>query len=399
MNKSNKFILGLLLLLVLLSGFNFLPQLKLNTIPMFQILLVIIIIILVVKRKKFYMPKKYIVIKYYWYYLLISLISLIIGFSFEPVALVTYLYGLFPFLLFILTYRSIDENSYNKLLSVMNISMLLITILGWMIRLEILDYNMLDSKIIESQFNLGYWGIRYIESTRNADYLYPLIGLSISVYHYLKRKNAINFLLIIFYALTLMASLSRAALIIAIITILILFVLTSKRNKIILFTTFIGLIVINFHTIEILFEKQYSSIISSIFTLESTDYRFSNTDRINIIKHALYASILNPFGYGIDNYGVIYSYLNIEDKIVYSGENAYLTILVERGWVAFFFFMLFWSSLFKNIFRNKYISFNTIAVPLLFIYFSFNYELNNVFACFIFYFIFLDGYLVTKENT
>jgi hypothetical protein len=86
----------------------------------------------------------------------------------------------------------------------------------------------------------------------------------------------------------------------------------------------------------------------------------------------------NPFGAGIDNF-------NLKGFDTKSAENAYLTILLERGLFPFIFFMLFIymclaSSLTHN--NNSY-----IWVITLLLYFLFNYELNNIFGNFLLLFM------------
>jgi len=76
--------------------------------------------------------------------------------------------------------------------------------------------------------------------------------------------------------------------------------------------------------------------------------------------------------------------------------NAFLTVLVEKGLMAFVVFVMIWYILIKTALKlNKY-TFNIIALPLLAIYFLFNHYLNNILACFLFYVLFLDYYLTKK---
>ena len=50
--------------------------------------------------------------------------------------------------------------------------MVLVTTIGWLLRLEIIPVDTFFD-VIDSEFDIGYWGLRYTDSTRNNDYLYP----------------------------------------------------------------------------------------------------------------------------------------------------------------------------------------------------------------------------------
>ncbi len=397
--KSNRswFLSIGLLLIAFLSGLNFLNQFKISSISLFLLVMLIVTMGVYFFRKRLYIPLG--APKYYLYYVLASLIPLLIGVIFNIQAFFTFIYTLLPLVLFILTYKNIDYKFYNKFLLTIFISMLLITLVGWLIRLGIVEFNFFFEKAPESEFLIGYWGIRYLESSRNADYLYPMLGMAISIYFFIKNKNPIHIVFIFIFLLSLLASLSRTALIISFIALIILFLFSEKKVK--LYTLFFLLVIIiyNYEFIYGMFNSEYSSIISSIFSLESTENRFSNTARLKILEYALSSSLFNPFGYGIDNYGSIYNIWDINDRISYSAENAYLTILVEKGWFSFFFFLLFWLLILKKAFQIKTITLNKILVPVLTIYFLFNYELNNIFANFIIYILLIDYYLQsTKRN-
>lgn len=386
-----------LILTLLMSGLNFLPQFKIGSVPGFQIILLFTVIIFYLKSRSFNIPRLQ-AVKLYSSYLVFSFIALVIAIPFNLTAPLTYLYTLLPFLLFIFSYQILNRVKFDKLLFWLNISMLGITIIGWMIRIGFIDYRSIYEDILSAEFLLGYWGIRYLESTRNSDYLYPLIGLIISMYFFLKYKKNTNLILIILYCLTLIASLSRAAIVISALAFLILIYQSSAKAKFKLIGIIGILVILNYDTIMNMFSDQYYSILSSIFTSESTESKFSNEDRLQVIVYALESAIINPFGYGIDNYSAIYSVFNIKDRVSNSAENAFLTILIERGWFALITFLLFWKTLFVMAYRNNNMTLNKIALPLLLIYFFFNYELNNIFGCFIFYVLLVDYYLTASEE-
>lgn len=395
---KNKVLLRISLICTMLfAGLNFLPQFKISGTPIFQLLLIICVLIVVLVYKVKPMPKIQ-EIKYYYWYLLSSIPALFVGlFSEVEDAFLVYIYTLLPFLLFVTTFDKIDKQFYHKLLGLLSLSMAFITIIGWLLRLSFLPLNIFFD-VIDSEFELGYWGIRYTGSTRNNDYLYPLVGLAISMYFFvLKKYKLINLLLIIFFATTLISSLSRAAIIISILSIVQLLRLSTKQLRIGVFFVLFLIISFNFSFIMKQYDAKFNLILNSIFKTKDTETQFSNGIRLVIINDALGSSLVNPLGYGICNYSSIYEGNNRE-HISNSSENAYLTILVERGWLPFIFFMcsLFFSL--KKGIKSEVVNLNMFLLPFLFIYFLFNYELNNVFGTFIFYMVFLSVFFM-KEDT
>jgi hypothetical protein len=383
-------------MIMLFAGFNYLPQFKIFNIPIFQTLILFITLFAITNTVRQKLPPLS-AFKLYGFYIIFSLPALLIGLlKYDFVALQIFSYNLFPFLVFLFTYNKISLAKFKVILIVLNTSMFLIVTIGWLIRLGIIPLNTLFEVSI-SEFRLGYWGISYQPSTRNHDYLYPLVGLAISSYLFVNLKNGIlNLSLILIFIITLIACFSRGAIIIASFSILMLFRIASTNRKFIIISILVVLVITNLQYVRNEYQTTYKAIISSIFELKNKDNKFSNADRINVIEDAFKASILNPLGYGINNYGSIYK--DTDKQISNSAENAYLTILVERGWLASFFFILTFISTIKNIINTNKIGLNHFLIPFLLIYFLFNYELNNAFACFIFYIIFLDAYLVKQPE-
>jgi len=336
-------------------------------------------------------------VKYYGVYLISSLLSVFIGILHnQQEVLLVYFYSLMPFILFLTTYRYIDMSKFKYLLFSLSISIFLITLLGWTIRWEIIPFDYLFDQAKGSEFSLKYWGIRYEISTRNGDYLYPLFGLALSLY-FTKRKFFIylNIFLTIFYIVTLFASLSRAATLMGIIS-LIFFI---HNRKIVYFLIVLLIATFGFENFsELYLTYNFDKILSSIFTIENISHQFSNEDRIDIIIKALLASIYNPLGYGINNYSEIYAVMDYSGRVSNSAENAFLTILVERGLISFIFFCLAIFSMYKDSFRSfEHANFNKIILFFWVFYLFFNYELNGVFFNFILYFIFLGHHLHMKQ--
>lgn len=411
-NFYSKFGHFLFYFIALLIGFNFLLRLNVGlnrSVPVFQFIILLITIALFLNILINYSGSLTIPrlngVQYYKYYLIFSLVSLLIAILFNTNALIIYIYGFLPFILFLFTYKNMKKSFFNKILIVVNISMLLITIIGWLTRLGIVPLDFFYWKASLSQYQLGYWGIRYAASTRNGDYIYPLVGLAISSYLFLlKNKNLLHsilYLILIFiYALTLLASLSRAAIIIALFCLIYIFILSKKKQRIIIIFFLFLIAMFDYKFIIRFLDFRYMTIIKSIF-LNPLKYNnhFSNYDRLEILKDGILASILNPIGYGIGNYKSIYHIWEIHRNFNSNktGEDNFLTILIERGWVVFLFYILMFISVLKKTFNSSKITFNKIFLPLLIIYFLFNYELHNIFVNMLFYIILMDYYLISKE--
>lgn len=385
-----------LILAMLFAGLNFLPQFKFSGTPIFQLLLMICILVAAVIYNVKSLPK-IVEIKNYLWYLLVTIPALFIGLYLEAEnTFLVYFYALLPFLLFATTFDKMDKDFYHKLLGALSISMVIITIVGWLLRLSILPLDTFF-EVIDSEFDTGYWGIRYTESTRNNDYLYPLVGLAVSMYFFvLKKHKVLNIILIFLFIITMISSLSRAALIISILSIVQLIRLSTKQLRLGVFFALFLIISFNFSFIVNEYDSKFSLIINSIFKAKDIESQFSNGERLIIIEDALVSSLINPLGYGIGNYSSIYEG-NRRDHISNSSENAYLTILVERGWLSFIFFMSTLILSLKKSIKSKVLNLNMFLLPFLFIYFLFNYELNNVFGTFVFYLVFLSIFFMEKD--
>ena len=384
-----------LILLTLFSAFNYLPLFKFSGISYFQIFIILILVISLFKYKR--IPKvKNKVVNLYFYYLIFAIPSCILGFYLtgKVSSIFVYLYIVFPLMVFVFTKDFIDYEFYHSLLQYLNISILLFTTIGWLLRLNVIPMNTFFDVDI-SEFLLGYWGVGYLGSTRNHDYFYLLTGYSISIYFILINKKVfLNSFLVLIYAVTLIASLSRGAIIISFVGILYLIYDMKFISKIVTILTFIIIIIISREIIIEEWNSRYSSILGSIIEGTKADDKFSNANRLTIIKESISAALINPFGYGIENYSEIYP-KNYTGDISNSGENAYLTILVERGWLSFIFFSLFiLQGIFNSINKTRFDKYFMIFCS---IYFLFNYELNNVFVAFSFYFVFLSNLFNKSE--
>ena len=218
----------------------------------------------------------------------------------------------------------------------------------------------------QAEVDIGYWGIRYMISSRNADYIYPIIGSILSFK--LLQNNFYKNIFVLFFLLTAVLSQSRGAFIISVTHILIMIFSDNKfkdsKYLLIIFTLLVffipNLVDLNF----------LESLIDSIFKIDKTS-TFSNYERANILSLTLDKFLSHPFGLGIDCF-----YLDTTGAR--SAENAFLTILVERGFLPGILFLLMLFKMLKDSFYSKSKALLLFSSSI-FVYLIFNYELNNFF--------------------
>lgn len=362
-----------------ISGINFLPIAKYNGVPLFQLGLLILILFQVLSGFKIKRNAQSVL---YLQFVLVTLIALFVTAFFNPdrlnTAILTFIYSLIPILVISdgLKGNSYDGTLGKRLAHPVLVSMTVVVAIGWMLRLGLIDVNTFFH-VDEAEFNLGYWGISYQRASRNHDYFYPLVGAIIAVFKWMNQSNRkyLHFILSTVFLSTLFASLSRGAMICSIV--LIAYVIVKKKVSIYLPLLVCTLLVL----LQDLDLSKYSRIFNSIFALRNNDSSFSNASRLVVWKDALLGAIQNPFGYGLDNYSAIYSYRqNI--RISHSAENAFLTVLIERGVASLLILILFLLNAFRSALKNS--SMNILFVPCFSIYLLFNYELNSVVAIILF---------------
>lgn len=381
----------LMVLFFFFSGFARLPQTKILGIQTFVWFAASIILITPRWKTDNYPLHK--ITRAYTLFLLWSIPGLFMGlFAGQKDALYFYLYTAFPLCLYYGT-----KNKYfnlQKLLLAAQASLLLVIFLGWAIRLEFLPYNFLYSEVMQSEFKLGYWGISYLGSSRNHDYMYVFACASFSLYLYQRAHNklskAIEIIIFLLCQITLLASLSRGAMIICILNFIILYLSLDKGGKRAFWLFFILFLLIGGSYLYQHFGKIYSNIFKSIFGLETTSLwggDYSNDQRKDIIKNALFHGISNPIGYGIQNYK------SITGDDIASSENGYLTILIERGWLSFYYFATFLIRILYKIYKREITNknLNFYLVPALAVYFLFNYEFTAYMCVFLFYLILISN--------
>lgn len=327
-------------------------------------------------------------------FILWSIPGLLIGLYFAKYdAIYFYVYSLLPILLYI---KCVDVDfNLRAFLVLAEISLLIVIALGWGIHLGLLPIDFLFEDALESEVNLGYWGISYFESSRNHDYMYPMMCAAISLSSFKKESNILvryTQLAVFFLCeFTLLASLARGGMLIVFIY-LFFYVKGLSRNRRIRFLVVLGcLAAVFWHDMTRLFGDVYSNIFLSIFGLSTENHygsEFSNINRQMIYMDAIKATLVNPIGYGIENFSMT-SRINGG-----SAENAYLTLMVERGWIATFFFITFlwkkWRRLSSAVDRELTINF--YLIPAITVYFLFNYEFTSYMCVFIFFIILISDH-------
>lgn len=389
----------LLYAIFFLSGFARLDYTKVAGIQLFVIFSIFLIGICAFSSgKKAYIRDKS--IDCYHKFLLWSFPALCIGVYFDNLdAIYFYLYTCISFLL--VRYTSCIKYNFTKALYLLEISLLCAIGLGWLIYLSILPYDFLYAEVLESEFNLGYWGISYLTSSRNHDYMYPLTCASISLFLFKKTINKftkyVQLLIFLICEVTLLASLSRGGMLISLLFMYFFIKGLSKREKQFSFIMIGAIIAFFFNEIVNQIETIFENIFLSIFGIAKeahTGTEFSNNDRKDIYWNAINHIVINPFGYGIQNYRIITDYGGG------SAENAYLTVLVERGWLAGVFFIKFlyykWIAVWRSESREK--SLNFYLLPTIIVYFLFNYEFTAFMCIIIFYLIMASDYYVNNSN-
>lgn len=322
-----------------------------------------------------------------------SIPALLIGLYYDKSdALYFYVYSLLPYLLYQKTKNL--EIDIRTCLYAAEISVLIVIALGWAIYFGVLPIDFLYKDVTEAEYGLGYWGISYLASSRNHDYMYPLACTAISLFLFKNGKSSISKILqlVIFGVceLTLLASLARGGMIASFVYICLMYISLKKQDRLKFFGCVLVVLIIFGSVFQSLFESTFENIFLSIFGItKQTSYggNFSNDIRKVIYWDAISSAAVNPIGYGIQNF-------SITSKIGGgSAENAYLTLLVERGWLATYFFIKFLWKQWKDIKEvpNRKDCLNFYLVPSIAIYFLFNYEFTSYMCVFVFFLMMIGG--------
>lgn len=382
MNLKKKLIGRILVITSLLTiPFNFIPGLRVSGVPIPFILLGITVLYYF-NPLRFSSKLKTESFHLYTLYVFASLPIFFYSILNTPQSYLTITYSVLPFLLHYLSPKFSIVLSKN--IKWIIIGICIVSILGWAIRLNIIESTQFFPESDSGEVGIGYWGIRYMTSSRNADYLYPLFGAYLCFTKV--RKNIFISFLGVLLILTGILSLSRGAILISAILLIyivrkVIFAHNIKYISGIFILITIGLIGIKNKTAE--YQKEIGKNIDLkeiIISIVNGGNKFSNDDRQRIYAASLKEAVYNPFGYGIDNF-TLQSYPRTN-----SAENAFLTIMIERGWIPGMIFIVFFVATLFQQYKHK-LKEDMVLTLFLAIYLSVNYELNNFFANFLIYFL------------
>ena len=368
---------SLLYLIFFFVGFVRLNQAKIACVPIFLIFVVLLIFIGKKNPQSRYTSYQ----KSYIIFLIASVPPLLISiFNSKYDGIYFYVYTLLP--LFLYRYFPSDKVVQMRLLLVAELSLFITICLGWAIYLRLLPMNFLFPDVTAAEMKIGYWGISYLGASRNHDYLYAFTCAIFSLYliAVVKRPlmKAIQIILFMICEISLLASLSRGAMIISL-WLFFMFIYTQSRSvKMGVAGLLCVLAAIYWKEIAELSSEVFEDIFLSIFGLvdqNNNGSHFSNGARWRILQGAIEHMVINPIGYGIQNYGVI------SDIGGGSAENAYLTVMIERGWIAGISFICFLISALK---QSAARSLDFYLASTLVIYFLFNYEFTSFVCVFLF---------------
>ncbi len=382
MNLKKKLVGRILVITSLLTiPFNFIPSLRVSGIPIPFILLGITILYYF-NPLRFSSKLKIDSFHLYSLYVFSSLPIFFYSILKIPQSYLTITYSVIPFLLHYLSPKF-------SIVLLKNIKWLLIgicivSVLGWAIRFNIIESTLIFPKSNSGEVGIGYWGIRYMTSSRNADYLYPLFGAYLCFTK--SRKNIFFSFLGVLLILTGILSLSRGAILISAILLIYLIrnvIFASKIKYILGIFILITISLIGIKNKTEVYQKEIGRNINLkeiIFSIVNGGSEFSNDDRKRIYSASLKEAVYNPFGYGIDNFK-LQSYPRTN-----SAENAFLTIMIERGWLPSIIFIVFFVATLSQQYKYK-LKEDIVLTLFLAIYLLVNYELNNFFTNFLIYFL------------
>ena len=250
---------------------------------------------------------------------------------------------------------------------------------------------------VPSEHALGYWGIRYLPSTRNSDVLYAIVSSLVATGLYAIARARLIRVMLMFIAIASLAavmfSLSRSAWLAVSTGYLTLLWFTRhqdlairRRARTIGVIVFVGIVaVLGLNPNET--DTGYDVVVDRMRSIaDASDPSVSNRERMYLAMDAVDGLLRFPTGIGVGN--AAYA-LGRPVSSVGSAENAWLTLGLEGGWLALaaFSLILLWLSLsIISIPYNRSITqddlFSAIGMALLVAicsYLMFNYELNSLF--------------------
>ncbi|HHH45338.1 MAG TPA: hypothetical protein ENK49_14495 [Gammaproteobacteria bacterium] len=250
---------------------------------------------------------------------------------------------------------------------------------------------------VAAEHALGYWGIKYLPSTRNSDVLYPVISSLVATGLYATARTRFTRTVLLFITIVSFAavilSLSRGGWIALSAGYLSLLWITRRQHSVFRkrFRTvgailLAGIVIATWlHLNES--NTRYDAIVDRMQSIfDDVDPSVSNRDRLELAMHAASGILRNPVGVGVGN--IAYA-LELPVNSIGSAENAWLTVGLEGGWPALAAFSLFFFWLFASILPtsshrkvqddNHSQAVGIALVAAVFSYLMFNYELNSLF--------------------
>lgn len=247
---------------------------------------------------------------------------------------------------------------------------------------------------LPSEHLLGYWGIRYEPSTRNADVLYPIVMNVIAFNGVLnsKHKYLVAFWLIIFVVagIAVLLSFSRGGWVAVLFSWLYLAYKNGTKSKRQFYKRIfkpVAIIMVACIIFGFLapnkYENRLVARLSSITKLKDSSDN-SNLARIDILEASAIAILTHPIGSGSGLFGSEVQVPSLNRAKIGNAENAWVTSGVEAGWVGFGSLVLLavylWKANRKNelVFEQTHYIYSGLTLAVL-IYLLFNNEVNNLF--------------------
>lgn len=193
-----------------------------------------------------------------------------------------------------------------------------------------------------SEHTLGYWGIKYLPSTRNSDVLYAMVSSLVATGLYAFARTRLIRLVLIFIVIAsfsaVILSLSRSAWIALSTGYAALLWFTRKhsvgvrrRAQTIGVIVFLSLVVATTFNSKAV-DFHYDLIVDRMLSIvDNADPAASNQERLDLARDAVTGILRHPAGVGVGNAAYALGY---PLHSVGHAENAWLTLGLEGGWLA-----------------------------------------------------------------
>jgi O-antigen ligase len=227
---------------------------------------------------------------------------------------------------------------------------------------------------------LGYWGIKYLPSTRNGDAFYPLVGLGLAIaaYRGANRPATWSLLaLILMFGVAIVLSSSRSAWLVMLLLLYINMrsswtVRTVASTALAAGLVPILVIVTLPETGEVMKDRAlsifgYDEVIGS-----------SNEERFGLLSASASVALAHPLGTGIGNFSESVGVRSSSDGALFNhAENLLATVAVEQGLLGLLVYLALTALLASSMFRGRGATAALAAVA--FGHSLLNYEVNSWF--------------------